>query len=358
MPPLVSVIIPTLNRAKYLRQCIESALSQDYPNLEVIVVDNGSTDNTPEILASFGNKIRRLKEEKRGISAARNKGLRAAQGEFIAFLDSDDFYLPGKISLSARKLLGDYSIALVSTDYVLVDSEGRRIRTVIKDHPQPSEFLWTFLEDFFCLRPSTTLLRKKCLEKSGYFDETAVSAEDNDMWFRILKAGYHFGHIPEPLTAYREHPGNYCCLKDNEKSMHLCWDKICSSAIEYFTFQELFGDLRKNKNRKRKIKKRYDKFVDTCYFNHLPLSAHAAKKKSLEIGHPPSFFLFFLTNTLQIFPLLYNILENTVKIFLVNINPKLTRWEAGKYRRKLNNLFFKLRYRLFKVFFCRYEHNR
>jgi len=98
MLPLVSVIIPTLKRENY----------QDYPNLEVIVVDNGSTDNTPEILASFGNRIKYLREEKRGLCKARNKGLQEARGEFIGLLDDDDFYLPGKISVLTQKLLENF----------------------------------------------------------------------------------------------------------------------------------------------------------------------------------------------------------------------------------------------------------
>ncbi|MFA5393863.1 MAG: glycosyltransferase family 2 protein [Candidatus Ratteibacteria bacterium] len=357
--PAVSVIIPTLNRARYLRQCIESALSQEYPNLEVIVVDNGSTDNTREILSSFGNKIRCLKEGKRGIGTARNRGLRSAGGEFIALLDSDDFYLPGKISLSVKKLMENHAVSLVYTDLILVDSEGRRTETIKKNPPQPEKFLRTFLGHFPIL-PSTTLLRKKCLENTGYFDETLLNChEDTDMWFRMLKAGYRFDHIPEPLTAYRQHPENFWCLKDNEEPIRLGWDKIRSSAIEYFTVQELFGDLTKNKGWEKTVKREYDKLADTYYFEHLPLSARAAAKKSLEIGRP-SFGLLFLNNTLQIFPLLHNILKTAVKLTLANIHPKLTRGAAGKYRKKLHDLFFKLRYRSLKIFLCRYglDNNR
>jgi len=353
MPPPVSVIIPTLNRENYIRQCVESALSQDYPNIEVIVVDNGSTDNTPEILASFGSKIKCLKEEKRGQSAARNKGLRTAQGEFIAFLDDDDFYLSGKISLSVKKLLEDRSISLVYTDYVMIDSENLQTDTIKINHPPPEEFLRTFLKGF-CILPSTTLLRKECLEKTGYFDETMLNShEDTDMWFRMLKTGCRFGHIPEPLTAYRWHAGNCSRLKDNEEPIRLYGDKIRSSAIEDFAFQELFGDFMKHKGWKKRIKKEYDKLTDICYLERLPLSARAAAKKSLELGRP-FFFSLFLTNTLQTLPLLYSVLETIVKIFLVNINPKLTRKNAGEYQRKLNFLFFKLKYRLFQVFFYRY----
>ena len=349
--PLVSVIIPTLNREKYIRQCVESALSQNYPNIEVIVVDNGSTDNTPEILASFGSKIKCLKEEKRGQSAARNKGLRTAQGEFIAFLDDDDFYLPEKISLSVRKLLKDRSISLVYTDYVMIDSEGSPIKTVKTNHPQPEELLRTFVKGLLCVVPSITLMRRECLEKSGYFNETMLNChEDTELWFRMLKAGCHFGHIPKPLTAYRWHAGNTSRLKDNREPIRVCWNKICSSAIEYFTPQELFGNIAKNNSWGKRVQKEYNKLADTYCFEYLPLSARAAAKKSLEIGRRPFFFLSFLANAPSIFSILYNILENTVKLTLASINPKLTRNSADKYRGKLNTLFFKLRYRLCKIF--------
>jgi len=352
--PLVSVIIPTLNREKYLRQCIESALSQDYPNLEVIVVDNGSTDNTQEILASFGNRIKCLKEKKRGVSAARNNGIRAARGEFVAFLDSDDFYLPGKISLSVQKLLEDPSISLVYTDYILVDSEGREIQIVKKNHPQPKYFLRTFLTNFGIL-PSTTLLRKECLKKSGYFDETLLEgAEDTDMLFKILRVGYRFGHIPKPLNAYRWHLENFSRPnRPGEKPNNFYCDRILSSAIKDFTLPELFEDFLENKDWKRRVKKEYDKLTDILYFRHFPLSARAAAKKSREIERP-FFLLLFLTNTLQTLPLLYSVLETTVKMALTTINPKLTRQSANRYWRKLDSLFFRLKYRLFKVFFYRY----
>lgn len=343
-PPLVSVIIPTYNRAKYHRQCIESALSQDYPNFEVIVVDNGSTDDTLEILAFFGNKIKCLKEEKRGISAARNKGLRAAQGEFIAFLDSDDFYLPGKLSLSAKQLWEDRSVAMVYTDYILVDSKNRPIRTVKKNHPQPEKLIWTFLEGFSIV-PSTTLLRKKCLEKAGYFDETLKYATDTGLWFRMLKAGYRFGYIPKPLTAYRWHTENHSHTTDN-----IDLDRIYSSAIEYFSLQEIFGDLIKKKNWKRRVKREYDKLTDKYYFGNLPLSTRVAAKKSLEIGHSRAFFsATSLTNARQIPSVIYNILKTVLKLTLVSINPKLTPTSADKYRKKISALFFELRYRLFKI---------
>ncbi|MFH2069022.1 MAG: glycosyltransferase family 2 protein [Candidatus Omnitrophota bacterium] len=353
-PPLVSVIIPTLNREKYIRQCIESVLSQDYPDLEVIVVDNGSTDNTEEILKSFGGRIKFLKEEKRGVSAARNKGIRESRGEFIALLDSDDYCLPGKISLSVQKLLEDPCISLIYTDYILVDSEGNQTEIVKKFHPAPEQFLRFFLLNFGIL-PSTTLLRKEYLEKIGYFDETMLEgAEDTDMLFKALKAGCRFGHIPRPLNAYRWHSENISRPnRPGEKPNNLYCDRILSSAIKNFTVPELFEDILGHKNWKKRVKKEYDGLTDILYFRHFPLSAAAAAKKSREIGRP--FFLsFFLTNALQAFCLLYSVLETAAKMAAAAVSPKTTRQTAGRYRRKICSLFFKLRYRLFRIFFYRY----
>ncbi|MFH2069020.1 MAG: glycosyltransferase [Candidatus Omnitrophota bacterium] len=345
--PPVSVIIPTLNREKYIRQCIESVLSQDYLNLEVIVVDNGSTDNTEEILKSFGGRIKFLKEEKRGISAARNKGLRESQGEFIGLLDSDDFYLPGKISLSIKKLLENPYISLIYTDYIVVDSEGRRTEAVKKEQPPPEELTRNFLEGFGIL-PSTTFLRKACLKKSGYFDETMRYAEDTELWFRMLKAGCRFKHFPETLTAYRRHPENH------SQTAHKSYlDRMYSSAIGYFTIREIFGKTADGKRLKRKAKNWYDGLTDIRYFDRLPLSARAASEKSLELGRP-FFFSLFLTNTLQALPLIYSILETVAKISLPALSLKTTRPYAGGYRKKVKRLLFKLRYRLFRVFFYRY----
>ena len=113
--PLVSTIIPCFNRAEVVGDAIESALTQDWQNHEIIVVDDGSTDETADICQRFGTSIVFVKQENRGVSGARNRGLYLAKGEFVAFLDSDDMWLPGKLSAQMECLLSDSAIAVSAT---------------------------------------------------------------------------------------------------------------------------------------------------------------------------------------------------------------------------------------------------
>lgn len=276
MLPLVSIIIPTLNRGKYLRQCIESVLSQDYPNLEVIVVDNGSTDDTSKILDFFGDRIRRLKEERRRAGAARNKGLRAARGELVALLDSDDYYLPGKVSRSVRKLLEDESISMVYTDYLIVDFEARFMETIRMEDPRPEESARTFLTVF--IPPSTVTMRKECLEESGYFDETLKGSENRDMWLRMLKAGCRFSRIPEPLAAYRRHPENF---SGDLTLMRACKDAVITKYLKLFSDRELFGDLIAESGETR-VSEEYRKMAKKFYKKKLFNSACAGLQKAIQ----------------------------------------------------------------------------
>ena len=352
MRPLVSVIITSYNREKYIRQCVESVLSQDYPNLEIIVVDDASVDKSPKILESYGDKIKYIRQEKnRGIGPTLNRGFHNAKGDLLIYLDCDDFYLPGKISLSVQKLVADSSVSMVYTDYVVIDAQGNPIKEIKLDKLS-SQTKEGFTRAMIMLTGgalfgSNVMVRKECFEKIGYFNKNIICCHDYEMWFRLLKAGYRFGRIPKTLFAYRQHPGNF---SRNTELLRFDFDKIRSSAIENFTVQELFGDLIKNKDWRRKAQREYGKIVDSCYLGYFSLSARAAVKKSLETGHPFPFFPWFIDNALEILSILYNITENTLKIVLATISPKLTRKSAGKYRRKVNAEFSRLKYRIALLF--------
>lgn len=237
--PLVSIIIPVFNTERYVRQCVESFVTHDYRNLEIIVVDDGSTDASPEILKSFGDKITYIRQENKGPSSAINTGIKASKGEFISWFGSDDICLPGRIKIQVKKLLEDQSISVVYSDYILIDPNGDEIEVVNVPHPPVEQFTRSLLMRNF-INGSTVLMRRECLEKVGYYDESLRADPDGEMWFRLLKHGYKFAHIPKPLVKYRWHPGS---VSNNQELMRACKDKVRLKVLQSFTPKELFGDI-------------------------------------------------------------------------------------------------------------------
>lgn len=235
--PKVSVIIPAYNQEKYIRECVQSMLSQDYEDLEVIVVDDGSTDATPEILREFGKRIRYIRQENKGPAGALNKGMRVAQGELVAWLGADDMYLPGMVNYQVSKFQEDPSLALVYTDWIMIDAQGREIKVVRSPYPPPEKFARTMLAGNF-INGSTVLMRKECHEKVGYYDENLKASVDGDMWFRLLKHGFKFGHIPIPLVKYRWHPAN---ISHKFRLMQKHRDNVHLKAFKAFSSQGLFN---------------------------------------------------------------------------------------------------------------------
>lgn len=231
------------NQERYIGECVESALSQNYENLEVVVIDDGSTDPTPKILQGFGQRIRYLRQENRGVAAARNVGLRLAQGSLVAWLDSDDVYLPGKIRDQVKKLQEEPDLAVVYTDWVMIDARGRDLKLVRCPSYPPNLFNTADVLTFSYIFPSSVLLKKECFEKVGYFDETlryGYYGEDFDMWVRLVKHGYRFGHVPIPLVKYRLHLGS---RSYNYRSMQAGKDQVRLKVLKMLSTEELFGDL-------------------------------------------------------------------------------------------------------------------
>ncbi|MBZ0297735.1 MAG: glycosyltransferase [Anaerolineae bacterium] len=202
---LVSIIIPTCNRAVLLRKAIESALAQTYHPLEVIVVDDGSTDNTAEVVAEFREQIIYLHQPNTGVSVARNRGLRASKGEYIAFLDDDDLYLPQKIERQMTWMYAHPQLGLVHCRYFLSNQSGaivERIGTLPTGQVLPELFYNNFLW------MSAPLIPRRVLEQIGGFDEELSAAADYDLWVRIAQAGYPFGCVQELLGVYRLQAGS------------------------------------------------------------------------------------------------------------------------------------------------------
>lgn len=181
--PRVSVIIPTYNRARIIKEAVESVLAQDYKNFELIVVDDGSQDNTSEILASYGNDIRMLVQENRGVSAARNRGIAEASGRFVAFLDSDDLWLPQKLSTQVEFFNQSPDALICQTEEVWI-RDGIRVNPK-KRHKKPSGMIFEPSLELCLVSPSAVMIRRDLLDGAGGFDESLPACEDYDLWLRI-----------------------------------------------------------------------------------------------------------------------------------------------------------------------------
>ena len=204
--PSVSVIIPTHNYGRFLSRAITSVLEQTIPVLETIVVDDGSTDNTREVARSFGDKIRYVYQECRGPSAARNAGMRLAQGEWVGFLDSDDWWLPEK-NAKVRELLHQHPEAvMIYHPHLLVSAEGTQ---GIRRASEPDALWPELLYDNYISGGSSALLRRSAALDLGGFDESLKGVADWDMWARVaLRYPRHLHKIPEPLSAVWRHEEN------------------------------------------------------------------------------------------------------------------------------------------------------
>jgi len=181
--PEVSVIIPTFNRTDLLAQAIDSVLSQSYTDFELIVVDDGSTDATQALLSQYRGRIRYLFQENRGVSAARNLGIKAARGLYICLLDSDDLWLRDKLKEQIRLMKGDTKIRVSYTDEVWIRG-GKRVNQG-KRHRKYSGWILRKLLPLCLISPSSVMIERGVFEEVGLFDESFPVCEDYDLWLRI-----------------------------------------------------------------------------------------------------------------------------------------------------------------------------
>ena len=233
----VSVIIPAYNKAALTVKTVESVLGQTYENIEAIVIDDGSTDDTAQRLLPYYGRIKYMRKENGGACSARNVGIRSATGEYVALLDCDDIYLPGKIEKSVGYLEQRPDMGFVHTPVYFVDETGARMRRYPFFGRRPSGWINEKLlkKNFIC--NSTVVARKGCFEKAGYFDESIFTPADWDMWLR-LSEHYKAGYIDLPLTLYRS--SESYILNNLERSK-----KECMIVLEKAFKRN--GNLRKHK---------------------------------------------------------------------------------------------------------------
>ena len=181
--PRVSVIIPTYNRAGIIEEAVDSVLAQDFKDFELIVVDDGSTDNTSEVLTTYGDDIRVLFQSNKGVSAARNRGITEASGKLIAFLDSDDLWLRQKLSRQVEFFRQRPDALICQTEEVWVRN-GVRVNPKQR-HKKPSGMIFKPSLELCLVSPSAVMIRRDLLDTTGNFDETLPACEDYDLWLRI-----------------------------------------------------------------------------------------------------------------------------------------------------------------------------
>ncbi|MGA1870411.1 MAG: glycosyltransferase family 2 protein [bacterium] len=200
MKPKVSAIIPTYNRAHFLREAIESVMAQTLTSIELIIIDDGSDDHTREVLSEYAGRIRCLPQENKGVSAARNFGIKTAQGEYIAFLDSDDLWHPQKCALQSDFLDKHKSFCLCYTEEIWIRN-GTRVNPCSK-HAKYSGYIFDKCLPLCIISPSSAMIRASLLKSEGGFDETLPACEDYDLWLR-LTARYPVYLISTPLITKR-----------------------------------------------------------------------------------------------------------------------------------------------------------
>ncbi len=206
----ISTVIPLFNGETYIARALDSVLSQRYANFEIIIIDDGSTDQSVAQIGKYlgDARVKYLSQENAGVAAARNTGIRHATGEYIAFLDQDDLWLPDKLALQVAYMEQHPEVALVHSDMAFIDGIGSTL-----DAPD-----WAWVQETYghCMRELfmgnsiatlTALVRRTCLDAVGLLRQVLAPADDWDLWLR-LAARYPFGFIPEVTGCYRVHAGN------------------------------------------------------------------------------------------------------------------------------------------------------
>jgi glycosyltransferase involved in cell wall biosynthesis len=195
----VSVVVPSYNYGRYVTEAVDSALAQTHEPVEVIVVDDGSTDDTATRLAPYAQRIRYIRQENRGLSAARNAGIRHASGQWIALLDADDLWHPEKLEIQLGAVRGREDVTLVGSPGAL---------SLVDSRLPPPKVRELTLRDFVLssrMGPSSALIRRRCFDTVGFFDETLRSVEDRDMWLRVA-GRFSCVLVDSPCWWYRRHP--------------------------------------------------------------------------------------------------------------------------------------------------------
>lgn len=242
--PTVSVVVPILNRPRFLVPTLESILQQDYPRVECIVVDGGSTDGTVDILKRYGDRIRWVSEPDRGNSDAINKGWWMSKGDILAWLNADDVYVvPGAISQAVAYLQAHPEVDVVYGDWGVIDEAGRVV--VPRYQPPPWDLAWAVATCHHIIAQPASFIRRRALERGGWLDPAFKQGNDHELWLR-LGLGGRFAYKPALLAYERATPG-----------ISTLGDRIAEAKVrltrKFFSLPELPAAFREERFQRRAL---------------------------------------------------------------------------------------------------------
>jgi glycosyltransferase involved in cell wall biosynthesis len=224
--PKVSVIIPCYNSARYLGQAIESVQAQQYTDYEIIVVDDGSTDDTAQVAARYADKVRYLYQNNQGLPGTRNSGVAVSSGEYLAFLDSDDLFLPHKLRVQVAALDAAPELSLVASGYQYINQDNRVLGDERPWKGRPCTDLASILRGGLTA-VHATLLRRTSFDRIGGFDPSFRYAEDMDFWYRLSLSDGIITWAPSIVCQYRIHPNNM----SRKIAVHYRWARTALDKV-------------------------------------------------------------------------------------------------------------------------------
>jgi glycosyltransferase involved in cell wall biosynthesis len=239
MSSLTSIIIPAYNQAPFVKACVESMLAQTHNEKEIIVVDDGSTDDTQRVLAPYAQHIHLLRQQNQGVSAARNYGFAASHGKFVLFIDADDYADRQQLVLLLRLLENNPGAGAAFSSYAYVDADNRLLRKLfLRGSRQPLKDL--LLRNLQLPSPGGVLIRREVFERVGGFDTSMSPAADFDLWLRIAQFGYDFECADDVLFFYCIQNTSMSSRVDRmEDDLMRSLDKVFESSARHAEIEQL-----------------------------------------------------------------------------------------------------------------------
>ena len=271
--PRVSVIVPAYNQAQYLGQAIDSVLGQTYGDLELVVVDDGSTDGTADVVRlRLDPRLRYMQQDNQGLSAARNSGIRVASGAWLSFLDADDLFLPEKLSALLEIAQAHPGTGLAAGQAIPIDENGQPVGAIFDEGPPARTEDWLLANP---LHVGSVILSRRWQETVGWFDVTLRSYEDWDFWLRLAIAGCPMAWLPRPVSLYRFHRGQM--IRDGRRM----------TEANLSVLEKVFGEpglpASWQENRRRAYSRAHLRTAANAYSSSDPSAGNAALLEAVEL---------------------------------------------------------------------------